>query len=663
MTNNVTGNEGDAGGLVGHVFVFNADPVLTQFTIENSFSSGNVTGDGDVGGIIGGTEGEGPGIDVYGAGSTGGLTLQNVYASGTINGNEGDDGAQNAGGLVGFLSCYSNNSENPYSCSVVSSYSTASVSGYQDVGGLIGLDEGDTSVADAYTHGNVSGNANAGGLIGSVMPDETNLSIDRTYASGTVSTIDDTPSAIGGLIGQNSSGTETLADSFSAVDLEDAGGTATELGWVVGDLGVTPANLWYAPRSELSADCIGQNQGSGDPSAFCTSEDSPSFFQTSTTNGPFGAWDFSTVWVDHDSDYPTLTGVPYTPPPQTEVPTLTSPASSTTYMDNVAFPITFVLPEDMESGTLQVTFTPTEGSPITLHLTDAESGGPNTKTITPSGGILENADVVSADPSVDSIPDGTYTVTISYKDSAGDTAGTASATNVVIAAPGAAPVLAVTNPIASQTTADNAIYTFSNTGTGGEYQVAEITQSVGGAVATYIDPVYHRVTFTGLQTGGTYSTSFSYKVGGQTSNTLNIGPFTVIGGSSGGGGGGAGAGHVYYAPSSVTSTAGANTSGVTTPVTTTTPGVSSGGAATLFLRNLKQNGKDSDVIRLQKFLNANGYVITKSGAGSPGHETNLFGSLTKKALQKFQKAHGLTPDGIFGPKTRAAINAILAKNK
>ena len=83
----------------------------------------------------------------------------------------------------------------------------------------------------------------------------------------------------------------------------------------------------------------------------------------------------------------------------------------------------------------------------------------------------------------------------------------------------------------------------------------------------------------------------------------------------------------------------------------------------LFLVNLKPGSKSPDVARLQKFLNSHDAVIAASGTGSVGHETTQFGLLTKKALARFQKAHQLTPDGVFGTKTRAVVNAIVSKNQ
>ena len=70
--------------------------------------------------------------------------------------------------------------------------------------------------------------------------------------------------------------------------------------------------------------------------------------------------------------------------------------------------------------------------------------------------------------------------------------------------------------------------------------------------------------------------------------------------------------------------------------------------------NLEQVKKECiglDVKELQVWLNNHGYTIALTGPGSKGNETNKFGSLTKKAVIAFQKANGLTPDGIVGPKT------------
>lgn len=80
----------------------------------------------------------------------------------------------------------------------------------------------------------------------------------------------------------------------------------------------------------------------------------------------------------------------------------------------------------------------------------------------------------------------------------------------------------------------------------------------------------------------------------------------------------------------------------------------------IFSKPLKLGVQDQDVQRLQKFLNDRGFIITETGAGSPGKETVKFGSLTKKAVIQFQKAYTIKPlNGIFGPTTMAAANTLL----
>jgi hypothetical protein len=85
----------------------------------------------------------------------------------------------------------------------------------------------------------------------------------------------------------------------------------------------------------------------------------------------------------------------------------------------------------------------------------------------------------------------------------------------------------------------------------------------------------------------------------------------------------------------------------------------------IFTRNLRLNVQHSDVLKLQQYLNTQGFKVAASGPGSPGKETDRFGRLTLNALIKFQEAHMteiLTPSGLkkgtgyFGPSTRAFVN-------
>ncbi len=88
-----------------------------------------------------------------------------------------------------------------------------------------------------------------------------------------------------------------------------------------------------------------------------------------------------------------------------------------------------------------------------------------------------------------------------------------------------------------------------------------------------------------------------------------------------------------------------------------------------FTKSLKYGLKNEDEVRqLQKFLNANGFLIASKGPGSPGNETDYFGPGTKKAVQKFQMkyfkeilvpSNNTAPTGIVGEYTRKKINEIL----
>ena len=70
---------------------------------------------------------------------------------------------------------------------------------------------------------------------------------------------------------------------------------------------------------------------------------------------------------------------------------------------------------------------------------------------------------------------------------------------------------------------------------------------------------------------------------------------------------------------------------------------------------LKQGSKGKEVKVLQEYLNDNGFTIAKTGPGSPGKETEIFGPGTDAAVKKWQKANGLKADGIVGPVTWNAM--------
>lgn len=74
-------------------------------------------------------------------------------------------------------------------------------------------------------------------------------------------------------------------------------------------------------------------------------------------------------------------------------------------------------------------------------------------------------------------------------------------------------------------------------------------------------------------------------------------------------------------------------------------------------RNLYLGISGTDVLSLQQFLNAHGFTVATTGAGSTGNETIYFGPATQSAVIRFQIAHAIVPAvGYVGPITRAAIS-------
>lgn len=77
----------------------------------------------------------------------------------------------------------------------------------------------------------------------------------------------------------------------------------------------------------------------------------------------------------------------------------------------------------------------------------------------------------------------------------------------------------------------------------------------------------------------------------------------------------------------------------------------------LFTKNLSFGMTDNEVKMLQKFLNDTGFIVTLTGPGSKNNETTRFGSATRSALIKYQKANNIKPaTGFFGPVTRGIVS-------
>ncbi len=219
-----------AGGLVGQ---------NDGGTIVSSHASGAVTGDNQVGGLVG--ENKGSISNSYARGAVsgdnqvGGLAgenkgiISNSYAQGAVS------GANQTGGLVGLH----------LGGTISDSYALNQVVGTAPgVGGLVGVSEGNARIVSSHAIGQVSGKDQVGGLVG-----ENKGIINDSYARGTVSG----GSQTGGLAGVNS-GSIRSAYSTGAV-----GGTDLP-GRLVGANGGT-IDRSYASKLGDGDSLVGGNDG------------------------------------------------------------------------------------------------------------------------------------------------------------------------------------------------------------------------------------------------------------------------------------------------------------------------------------------------------------------------------------------------------------------
>jgi len=193
------------GGLVG----------LNEATITNSFATGTVNGNGgdDIGGLVGRNSGG---------------SITNCYASGMVNGGNYADSHQYVGGLVGY---------HRLSGSISNSYAVGAVSGTAECGGFAGTLQGDGTVSNCYSRGDVTRNSGTnqafGGFCGYVS---NTITIQYSYSTSNVFSSSgnawgsgDGYTADQGFVGTYDSGTMTsnFFDNEASNQTSDAGGTAT----------------------------------------------------------------------------------------------------------------------------------------------------------------------------------------------------------------------------------------------------------------------------------------------------------------------------------------------------------------------------------------------------------------------------------------------------
>jgi hypothetical protein len=172
----------------------------------------------------------------------------------------------------------------------------------------------------------------------------------------------------------------------------------------------------------------------------------------------------------------------------------------------------------------------------------------------------------------------------------------------------------------------------------------------------------HSVTISGLSASTTYHFRVKSKdaatnqaVGTDSTFATSATPTT------GGGGGGTSTG---YLPSFITPTPANPPAPIVPPapvVPQPTPEIPPVKIpTTVFTKDMKTGYVGADVLMLQKILNNNGYTVAKTGPGSKGKETTMFGKATRTAVARFQAKYKINPPyGTFGPATRAKINQLI----
>jgi hypothetical protein len=140
------------------------------------------------------------GLKITGTGNYCGLF---GYVSGGIIENLGIEGADVSGGLVGIVAGWLTNNS-----AISDSYSTGTVSGTNNVGGVAGYVD-NSAISDSYSTGTVSGTQSVGGVAGRLT---NNSTISGSYSTGAVSGEGYGVGGVAGWIESNS----TISDSYSA---------------------------------------------------------------------------------------------------------------------------------------------------------------------------------------------------------------------------------------------------------------------------------------------------------------------------------------------------------------------------------------------------------------------------------------------------------------
>ncbi|MDY4622142.1 MAG: dockerin type I repeat-containing protein [Eubacteriales bacterium] len=289
------------GGVVGDSY---------RCTISNCYNVGSVTGEREVGGIVGTNTST---VDncyntgsVTGIESVGGVVgcnwcssaVTNCYNTGSVTGlgSVGDEGESSwgVGGVVGF------NAAEEWDASVVNCYNSGSVTGENSVGGVVGQIYGESAngyAENCYNIGSVTGSGNVGGVVGGISGYSGNGYAENCYNTGSVTGENSVGGVVGGISGYSTNCyAENCYNVGSVTGTENVGGMAGSIG---DNINVEVTNCYY-----LDTCCE-----SGDEYAVALTD------EQMQAEASFVGFDFEIVWTMEGNQaypYPELISNPHT---------------------------------------------------------------------------------------------------------------------------------------------------------------------------------------------------------------------------------------------------------------------------------------------------------------------------------------------------------------
>lgn len=180
---------------------------------------------------------------------------------------------------------------------VTNSYSDGLVIGTENVGGLLGVNREQGNITQSYSSGTIFGDENVGGLLGE---NRNNADILDSYASGTISG----DYNVGGLIGKNNNqGNVDTSYASSIISGEDNVG-----GLIGNENGVIEDSYWDVDTTgieeeEETSGGPGGGPGGGDGGGEGLSNDE---ITGETAESNLDGFDFENVWMTTENGHPIL---------------------------------------------------------------------------------------------------------------------------------------------------------------------------------------------------------------------------------------------------------------------------------------------------------------------------------------------------------------------